>query len=198
MDGMRTRISIRSAIPPFHRMHGDPVANLDSAARDRPSQRRIGSAEQLAIARNRQAQRVNVILKTRDFLHCSQPQNGECAHTSIARICSLIPGPSRLEGWRKTRPLTNDGMLKILCLDVEVLLVEVCSNSLNNAFANCRRRSECHSRDVICACCFRQFWFPPFCGPQTRPRKKEQCHPLRIRSKSCRFERQTTRRSATF
>ena len=31
---------------------------------------------------------------------------------------------------RKTRLLTNEGMLKILCPDVEVLLVDVCSNSL--------------------------------------------------------------------
>jgi len=37
---------------------------------------------------------------------------------------------------------------KDLCLDVEVLLVDVCSNSLNDAFVNCKRRSECHSRDV--------------------------------------------------
>src|SRR5712664_3289832 len=140
MDGMLARISIRSAIPSFHRVDGDAVANLDSAARNRPSQRRIGSAEQLAIARNRQSQRVNMLLKTRDFLHRPQPQNGECAHASIARICSLIPGPSRSEGLRKTRLLTNDGMLKILCLDVEVLLMGACSNSLNNAFANCKRR----------------------------------------------------------
>src|SRR5713226_9545146 len=38
MDRMLARISIRSAVPSFHRMDGDPVADFDSAARKRPSQ----------------------------------------------------------------------------------------------------------------------------------------------------------------
>jgi len=33
--------------------------------------------------------------------------------------------------WRKTRHLTNDGVLKILCLDVEELLDKILIDSLN-------------------------------------------------------------------
>jgi len=33
--------------------------------------------------------------------------------------------------WRKTRHLTNDGVLKILCLDVEELLDKILIHSLN-------------------------------------------------------------------
>jgi hypothetical protein len=42
------------------------------------------------------------------------------------------------KAWRKKRLLTNDGMLKILCLDVEQLLDDTWSNSLNDVFANCK------------------------------------------------------------
>jgi len=45
--------------------------------------------------------------------------------------------------WRKKRLLTNDGMLKILGLDVEELFDNTCSNSLNDVFAICKRRSTC-------------------------------------------------------
>src|SRR5258708_22223149 len=61
---------------------------------------------------------------------------------SSARIRSLISCPVP-KIWRKTRHLTNDGMLKILCLDVEELLDDTWSNSLNDVFANCKRRSTC-------------------------------------------------------
>ena len=73
-------------------------------------------------------------LKTRDFFHRSQPQNWECAHASITWVCSLILARPVPKVWSKTHLLTNEGMLKILCLDVEVLLGNVYANSLNNAF----------------------------------------------------------------
>ncbi len=44
---------------------------------------------------------------------------------------------------RKTRLLTNDGMLKILGVDVEELFDNTWSNSLNHVFAICKRRSTC-------------------------------------------------------
>jgi hypothetical protein len=59
---------------------------------------------------------------------------------SPGSVRSFLAAPFRRFG--ATRLLTNEGMLKILCPDVEVLLVDVCSNSLNNAFVNCKRRSD--------------------------------------------------------
>jgi len=41
-------------------------------------------------------------------------------------------------------------MLKILCPDVEVLLVDVCSNSLNNAFVNCKGEVMSITRRDLC------------------------------------------------
>jgi len=41
--------------------------------------------------------------------------------------------------WRKTRHLTNDGMLKILCLDIEELLGKILIDSLNKYFCHWQR-----------------------------------------------------------
>jgi len=38
--------------------------------------------------------------------------------------------------WRKTRHLTNDGVLKILCLDVEELLDKILIDSLDKYFCH--------------------------------------------------------------
>jgi mannose-6-phosphate isomerase-like protein (cupin superfamily) len=55
-----------------------------------------------------------------------------------------MPFPRRKteKACRKTRLLTNDGMLKILCLDVEGLFGSTRSNSLNNAFANLQKEMQ--------------------------------------------------------
>jgi len=41
--------------------------------------------------------------------------------------------------WRKTRHLTNDGVLKILCLDVEELLDKILVDSLYKYFCQWQR-----------------------------------------------------------
>jgi len=91
-------------------------------------------------------------LKTRYILHRPEPQNPECGHVGFcpfgsrataAAASNAIPAGKTKKAWRKKRLLTNDGMLKILCLDVEKLLDNTWSNSLNDVFANCKRRSTC-------------------------------------------------------
>jgi hypothetical protein len=93
-----------------------------------------------------------MILKARYILYRPQPQNPECAHAGFfpfgsrattAAESNAIPKTQTKKARRKTRLLTNDGMLKILCLDVEELLDNTWSNSLNDVFANCKRRSKC-------------------------------------------------------
>src|SRR5260370_16886388 len=71
------------------------------------------------------------------FLPLWQPRN-----LSSGEQCDSYNAKQKRFGV-KTRLLTNDGMLKILCLDVEELLDDTCSNSLNDVFANCKRRSTC-------------------------------------------------------
>src|SRR5258708_4899076 len=61
--------------------------------------------------------------------------------------CWPVPVP---KVWRKTRLLTNEGMLKILCLDVEVLLVDVCSNPLNNGFVYAKGEAMSLTRRNLC------------------------------------------------
>ena len=95
---------------------------------------------------------MNVILKTRYIFHCPQPQYPDCVHAGFCSLAAARPQRRRAmpflqrkteKVWRKTRLLTNDGMLKILCLDVEELFDSTCSNSLNDVFANSKRRSKC-------------------------------------------------------
>jgi hypothetical protein len=50
------------------------------------------------------------------------------------------------ETWRKTYLLTNDGMLKILCLDVEEHLKLICSNCQNKESRT--SKGETHVRDA--------------------------------------------------
>jgi len=71
---------------------------------------------------------MKVFLKTRYILHRPEPQNPECVHAgfcpfgsraTVAAASNAIPATQKKRAWRKKRLLTNDGMLKILCLDVE-------------------------------------------------------------------------------
>src|SRR6266480_6873821 len=65
------------------------------------------------------------------------------SRATAAAASNAIPASKTEKVWRKTRLLTNDGMLKTLCLDVEELFDSTWSNSLNDVFANCKRRSTC-------------------------------------------------------
>jgi hypothetical protein len=46
----------------------------------------------------------------------------------------------------KTRRLTNEGMLKILCFEVEKLLKGICSKRLNDDLKVAK--GDCHARDA--------------------------------------------------
>ena len=136
---MLARMPVRRAVPSFHRMDGDPVADFDSAVRERPPQRRIGTADQLGIARNGQSEREEMLLKSLDISYCPHPQYREPTHT---RFFPFAPPQSQQHAEMLCQyyetVLTNDGMLKILCLDVEILLGNIYSNSLDHRFANCK------------------------------------------------------------
>ena len=57
---------------------------------------------------------------------------------SSVRIRSLTSWPVS-KVWRKTRHLTNGGVLKILCLDIEELLDKILVDSLNKYFCQWQR-----------------------------------------------------------
>ena len=60
------------------------------------------------------------------------------------RICPVTRLPIYVSyAEREDALLTNEGMLMILCLEVEELLKSVCSNSLTDAFTNGKRRKQC-------------------------------------------------------
>src|SRR5467141_2774333 len=57
---------------------------------------------------------------------------------------------------REDARLTNEGMLMILCLEVEELLKSICSTSLNDAFMSGKRRKPCPRPGVNCFQCFQR------------------------------------------
>src|SRR5947209_5047200 len=59
------RIPAGSAVPPFHRLDGNPISDFDFAALQRLEQRRIAAASKLMITRNREAERAQMLLKLR-------------------------------------------------------------------------------------------------------------------------------------
>ena len=80
----------------------------------------------LAVAWNIYSKRLHVLLKSRHVLQCSKTQYGKPAHFDrfpLGSICSVTLLLSAFHMLNvNTRLLTNDGMLKILCLEVEKLL----------------------------------------------------------------------------
>lgn len=69
------RIAIGRAIPAFHRLHGDVVADLDCAALNRSPQWRFTTHQNLVITRDRKLTRIHVLPELRNFLERPQAQN---------------------------------------------------------------------------------------------------------------------------
>src|SRR6266496_321842 len=76
-------VAVGRGIPAFHGLHRDPVADFGLTADEGPSQRGLWPKSEFAIARNRQMQRTQMVLKMRHVLHTSQPQNRVCAHIAF-------------------------------------------------------------------------------------------------------------------
>ncbi|OLE64496.1 MAG: hypothetical protein AUG74_13110 [Bacteroidetes bacterium 13_1_20CM_4_60_6] len=51
-DGVLAGIAVGTAIPAFHRLHGNSVRDLDPSARERFRERRVGAGNRLGIAWN--------------------------------------------------------------------------------------------------------------------------------------------------
>jgi len=62
-------ISIRGAIPAFHRLDGDSISNLERADYERCLQWRFTSRNKLVIARKIQGQTLQMLFEARDILH---------------------------------------------------------------------------------------------------------------------------------
>jgi len=79
---------------------------------------------------------LDVRLKSRHVLQCSKTQYATPTHFDrfpLSSICPVTLVPSAFQMLNvNTRLLTNHGMLKILCLEVEKLLKEIYLNSPNH------------------------------------------------------------------
>src|ERR1700680_1937274 len=82
-DRVLARVAVRQAVPPFHGLNCDPVANFDSTADQWHPQWRLRSTQKLAITGERQTERLQMFLETRHVLHCPEPQDWLCAHAPL-------------------------------------------------------------------------------------------------------------------
>src|ERR1700676_487030 len=78
-------IAVACSVPPFHGLDSEAIANLDVFADDRLCQRRVCSAKELVIARDRQAERIEMLLKLSDVPNAAQTQNSARVHTTPRR-----------------------------------------------------------------------------------------------------------------
>jgi len=73
-------LAIERSVPAFHRLHGNPVADLDCAVGERPQERGINARRDLEVARDRQMERIQMLLEVCYILQAAQPQKRICAH----------------------------------------------------------------------------------------------------------------------
>src|SRR5580700_1966547 len=73
-------IAVACSVPPFHGLDSEAIANLDALADDRLCQRRFWPAKELAVRWDRQAQRVDMLLKLSNVSYAAQTQNSARVH----------------------------------------------------------------------------------------------------------------------
>src|SRR5882762_81677 len=74
-------LAIERSVPAFHGLHGNPVADLDCAVSERPQERGTNAGGDLEVARDRQMERIQMLLEVCYILHAAQPQKRICAHS---------------------------------------------------------------------------------------------------------------------
>jgi hypothetical protein len=95
VDRVLARVAVRRAVPAFHRMNGEAVADRDPVTHERLCQGRIRSTDQFLIARDREAERIQMLLEVRHVAQASQTYQLTRVHP-ISSIDFLAPtAPSK-------------------------------------------------------------------------------------------------------
>jgi hypothetical protein len=68
-------LAVARSVPPFHRLHGETIANLNAVANDRLRQWRRLSVQKLKIAWDHQTKRVKMLFKVSDASKAAQTHN---------------------------------------------------------------------------------------------------------------------------
>src|ERR1700683_2425188 len=79
------RRPIRSCVPTLHRLHRDPVADIEWTAFERPSQRRLRSGHDLTIAWDPQVEGAQVIVEACNIFQTPDAKNCSSAHAALPR-----------------------------------------------------------------------------------------------------------------
>src|ERR1700722_12668590 len=86
-------IAIAGSVPPLHGLDSEAIANLEAFADDGLCQRRFWPANELVVAWDRQAQRIDMLLKLSNISHAAQTQDSALVHTTPRRE-KMISWPS--------------------------------------------------------------------------------------------------------
>src|SRR5580700_6485385 len=81
-NGMFAGIAVACSVPPFHGLDSEAIANLEAFADDRLCQRRLCPANELVVAWNRQAQRIDMLPKLSNISNAAQTQNSPRVHSA--------------------------------------------------------------------------------------------------------------------
>src|ERR1051326_7032609 len=84
-NGFFRRGAVRSRVPSFHGLNGDPVADFERTAFQRPAQRRLATGRDLRLAGDMQPECLQVTLKASNILEGPQANDCPAAHVALRR-----------------------------------------------------------------------------------------------------------------
>src|SRR5579859_500085 len=84
-NGFFRRGAVRSRVPSFHGLNGDPVSDFERTAFQRPAQRRLATGRDLRLAGDMQPEGLQMTLEASNVLEGSQANDGSAAHVALRR-----------------------------------------------------------------------------------------------------------------